>query len=442
MRYDMKAFTEKLGQWATDVKRADICGFLCALAVMMIPLSTTLTDIAFILATLACLVLITNDYRRLLIKQASFWWILALLVIMIGSLLYTQADFSHALKILKKYRELVFCLILPAGLVQSKWRQRSLDFFCGSMIVVWALINWQWLTGITFVGLDQANMTKGSLFHPYLDTNVLMAFFAFICAVRAYQNNRLTGLWAILAVLVSVSVFMSYGRTGYVIWAALMALFICHSQSFRQLAALTVVVLLSVVLAASFSSTFQNNVRRVYQNTIQYDRGEVDSSIGKRLYYAHIGTQMIKDHPLLGTGVGSFEKRYRSLTPKPVIHTDDPHNEYIYIGVMCGLLGMMIVAGMFVSLFIQGRYLDWTGKLVTRGAVTTIAVGSLANSFLLASSEGQFFAFWTAWSLGAVLAIRYDSLNCHDNINASIINDNIAQQSITRFTPSMYKDET
>jgi O-antigen ligase len=107
-------------------------------------------------------------------------------------------------------------------------------------------------------------------------------------------------------------------------------------------------------------------------------------------------------HPVLGTGTGSFQHAYSRLDPKPPLQTDDPHNEYLYIGVMLGGVGVALLIALFYTLYLSGEDLPFEHRLLVQGAAVSIAVGCMANSFILASTEGHFFAFWCAWAIAAL----------------------------------------
>ena len=90
------------------------------------------------------------------------------------------------------------------------------------------------------------------------------------------------------------------------------------------------------------------------------------SSINERLFIWRATTDMIKEKPLFGSGIGSFKINYLYYQAKIFednneylkywMYTLDAHNEYLQIGAELGLVGLLIFLYMmyiFYSLFLQ-----------------------------------------------------------------------------------------
>ena len=104
---------------------------------------------------------------------------------------------------------------------------------------------------------------------------------------------------------------------------------------------------------------------------------------------------LIADHPLLGSGTGSFAKKYEQLVNnrQNMRLTENPHNEYLMIAVQWGLLGMGLFIYLLYRLWRMTKRLTIQQAWMAQGLVITMAVGCLVNSLLLDFTEGHVFAY-------------------------------------------------
>ena len=65
------------------------------------------------------------------------------------------------------------------------------------------------------------------------------------------------------------------------------------------------------------------------------------SSANSRIEFLRLGAEAFLQHPIFGTGTGSFNRVYGALaTAAPILAAPPiPHNEYLLIGVQTGVVG-------------------------------------------------------------------------------------------------------
>jgi len=105
----------------------------------------------------------------------------------------------------------------------------------------------------------------------------------------------------------------------------------------------------------------------------------------------------VRDHPLAGSGTGSFAKAYAEKTRGTgVDQPGNPHNEYLLVAIQTGLIGLALLLYLFWQHWrLAPRLAMPFDTHLARGLLLTIAVGCLFNSLLLDHSEGLLFAWMT-----------------------------------------------
>lgn len=98
--------------------------------------------------------------------------------------------------------------------------------------------------------------------------------------------------------------------------------------------------------------------------------------------------QMIKDHPLLGVGIGNYAmarfpySRYVDPRPASFLLVEHPHNEYLFAAAEMGLIGFLVWLWVLVS---AGRlaWKDLSGARTTSTYVMTVGcAGALAGALV------------------------------------------------------------
>jgi len=226
-------------------------------------------------------------------------------------------------------------------------------------------------------------------------------YFAFPAATRSSGIEASIGrAWrwtcaAIVPLAVYNVLFMVQGRTGYVVLGTLTALFLYERLSRRGLAIACLVLGIAGGAALQFSTMIRGRVEQtVSQLKNQFGADRKHSADPRMEFYVNT-LQLIRRHPVLGTGTGSFRSEYaRLVAGSDDIPTSDPHNEYLHLASQVGIPGAMLFLGLLgVQWQATGR-LGGLNRDVGRGVVLTIALGSLFNSLILSVTGGLIFAYF------------------------------------------------
>jgi len=73
------------------------------------------------------------------------------------------------------------------------------------------------------------------------------------------------------------------------------------------------------------------------------------TSVGARIEYWKVALQIAKEHPLLGTGPGTFQVPYQRLKPPAAEMARLTHNDYLEQASDSGLIGFLSYSALMVS---------------------------------------------------------------------------------------------
>ncbi|NJO16698.1 MAG: O-antigen ligase family protein [Thioploca sp.] len=364
---------------------------LVVLIGLAIPISTALTNVLCPLAIL--LLLAEGQYKQ---KFNTLWQhplaVTALLLFTVMSLgfLYTPVSLVEAGRMLDKYRELLYIPLFILLFSDEKTRRWGLYAFLGAMGITLLLSYLMMLTGWS---IGKGTPQNAFVFKNYITQGLLLALAAYFLAVYAWQQRRWYWLLIILLALYNI-LFLSEGRTGYLIVFGLILLFAYQTYQFRGLIFGSLLLILLSSLIYSYSAVVKKRVDSASANLHSYQQGETDTSVGLRLEFYKNSLILITQQPLWGHGTGSFSYEYQQLAEKQgIVATTNPHNEYLMIGVQWGLIGMGLFIYLLYQLGMLAIHLPLPQSWMVQGLIVTIAVGCLVNSLLLDTTEGHLFAY-------------------------------------------------
>lgn len=341
--------------------------------------------------------LLTGTYRRqwrALLAHPLAGPALALFAWLLVGCLHGPADWSQALDDVRKYRELLYLLLLLPLFLDARWQRWALYAFLAAMYLTLLLSlakAWGWA--------PELGKTAGEfvIFKNRITQNTLMALTAYWTALRLLDGGPRRFWWALPLALMAYDIFFLVGgRTGHLVFLVLLVLLLFQRYRWRGLAA---GILAAALLAGSLylgSGIVRERLQEVEQESSA--QGELTSS-ALRIRYLRNSLDLVLERPLLGFGTGAFSSAYQDwVAPRGAADppTSNPHNEFLRLGVTGGLTGM----GLFIWLLLaQWRCADRLApqqRALAQALVATMAVGCLFNSFLYDHTEGHLWAFLSA----------------------------------------------
>jgi O-antigen ligase len=166
------------------------------------------------------------------------------------------------------------------------------------------------------------------------------------------DNRPLQLLFGFFFITASINIFITAGRTGYVLYLILLVtlfLLVWRKHLFKALATALILCTVAFSLAYNFSDTFhQRTLTTAHSIEKLFTQQEFGTSLGIRAAALVVAADGLKDHWLLGVGTGDdmLELRERAATDYPdwsqfidrLVHI---HNEYARAWLQFGVVGLL-----------------------------------------------------------------------------------------------------
>ncbi len=377
----------------TRFKTASIYCTICCC--FFIPFSSALMGTTAVLAFVMW-VLAGNflDTYRITNRSAPALLALFLFILLAFGIFYSSAPLDEAVSVLKKYRELLYFVMVYALFHDNqKYARLAETAFLVGCLVLLAL---SYAMYFSLIPVEKYGFS--TVYH--ITHSFFMAVLAFWCLQRAFTAKKSKYLWFFILLLVSVNLFyIAPGRTGMLVFVCLVTVtFLQHLSWKKSLLAITAACLL---LTGSFltSDNFASRIKLAIQEINNYQPGaqKSRSSLGMRFDWWDNCIELIEEKPFFGHGTGSFKNKQGNLIKGTKTKaTDNPHNEYLFLGVQVGLLGVSLFFGLLATLLFVSRKIGPPRKHLLQGVVVAMGIGCLMNSFLFDSHQGHFFAIISA----------------------------------------------
>lgn len=217
-----------------------------------------------------------------------------------------------------------------------------------------------------------------------------------LSVARAVGAGSLRGAGGHLAmsVLLAVSLIFTYSRGAWVIGAITvpLAVALCRPRSWRAVtvragvfaAGVTIgVVLLTHAVPTGTTRTVVGRAASIA------DLG--DGSIQGRLHFWRSALKAFADHPLTGTGPGTFEAVHAAYQRDARFYSRDPHNLYVQIAAEMGLAGL--AAGGIVLAGLLALWREAYRRAGGETAASMAGIGAGLVAFLLHSGVDMDWSF-------------------------------------------------
>ena len=374
---------------------------LAILAVTAAPISTAVASVASVL-----LILVWLGSGRAITTLSMSWQhpLGKIIVVFYGWLLigafYADTEWPAKLATLSSWQKLAFTFLL-LGLFQSGlWKKRFLYVFVGVMSLAALISLGYWLADVPFIakrggpGILMSNHSAQS-----------MAFIAaFLGGLMLLKDNPPKSLhlllWLGLVLLIFNVFFISTARSAYIAMPVAVTFALVSIYGRRKLPHIVAACSLGFALVIGASGTIHKRFDQAVTEAGQAstDTSSPETPVGARVVFYKTALELVKEKPVFGFGTSGFKSAYLAHLEQDHpswAETSDPHNQYLFVWVENGLIGLLIFLAYIVIGMRAGLAAPPYG-LAAASFLLAIAVSSLFNSHFKTFVEGNLLAFFLA----------------------------------------------
>lgn len=197
-----------------------------------------------------------------------------------------------------------------------------------------------------------------SPFLHHIHYGVFLAFTVVLLAQKvlyAKEDTRLKIIMLIFTLTASANVFVTGGRTGYVTFFPVLALFFFYYHRKWLIPALLGLGLFTGIMYKN-SHLLQHKVAQTVHEIekISSHTADFNSSLGRRVGFWIYSFDVIKDNFWFGVGTGdSLDEVFARVLPKDegVKSIDHEHNQYISVMLQFGIIGLLVFLNVFYQIY-------------------------------------------------------------------------------------------
>ncbi|MDA3946048.1 MAG: O-antigen ligase family protein [Helicobacteraceae bacterium] len=256
-----------------------------------------------------------------------------------------------------------------------------------------------------------------SPFMMHIDYSVFLAFTAIILLNRLISNRYTKNeklLIFFFFVTLSGNLFMNDGRTGQLalLVGIFATVFIHYKITYKSIIGSTLIIVLIFGLAYSVSDKFQTRVHAAQNDIKKIMDGQLQSSWGARVAMYFIAADIVKEHPIIGVGVGDYKDEAKAAMQKdphglpevesegfPISHF---HNQYVNVLVQGGIIGLVLMLMMFYQ-FAKLSIADPELKELSLLIIVVMLTSFVAEPLWLKQFTNMLFILFSGLFLGASL---------------------------------------
>lgn len=387
-------------------KSLTLCRWSAITAAIVSSISTAATSIACVVMLLTWV--ISGELFRSLkisIDQATGKMLLLFFAWLLIGTLYADTDWANKVDTLLSWKKLAFTFVLLGLFYQEHWKRLFVKSYLIVMIIAALIAVPLWLADIPI----RSERAPGIFMTNYSSQS--MAFIAAtVCCVfllkqpAPHKTKWLLG--AAIILFVFNIFFISTARSGYVALPFAMIFAVSYLYGVKKLPHILGVAGILLAIIVLTSTTLQQRIEKGLTEKAAYQTSEEPTSIGVRMVLAKNTVALIKERPLLGYGTSSFKTTYGAYVAtkyadwrrEPI---SDPHNQYLFVWLENGLIGLLLFLGYIVVVIRQGLHQPLYGAMAASFLIAVCA-SSLFNSHFKTFPEGTLLAFF----VGILLAQR------------------------------------
>ncbi|MGZ4995670.1 MAG: O-antigen ligase family protein [Methylobacter sp.] len=396
-------------------KSLALCRWLAIITAIASPISTAVTSIASV-AMLVTWLISGEIFRSLKIsyqQPAGKMLLLFFAWLLIGAF-YADTSWLEKVNTLSSWKKLAFTFVLLGLFYQTQWKRRFIGSYLAVMITAGLIAVPLWLADLVI----RTGREPGIFMTNYASQS--MAFIAaIVCSIfllkqpLSPKNKYL--LYGVIVLFSFNIFFISPARSGYVAFPFAVMFAASCVYGYKKLLPIIAVTASVMLIAILCSSTLQQRIERGLTEKSAYQTSGELTSIGIRVIFAKNTLMLIKEHPVLGYGTSSFKSTYAPYAAAQYSDwrggpTSDPHNQYLFVWLENGLIGLLLFLAYIYTAIRQGVNNPPYGAIAASFLVAVCA-SSLFNSHFKTFPEGNLLAFFVGILLAQQSAKSQENLD-------------------------------
>ncbi|MDD2725321.1 MAG: O-antigen ligase family protein [Methylovulum sp.] len=374
------------------------CRWLAIIAGIAAPISTAVTSVAcaaMLVAWLAsgeaiCSLKISAGQPAGKMILVFYSWLL------IGAF-YADTSWPDKIDTLLSWKKLAYTFILFGLFYQAHWQRLFVKSYLTIMAIAALVAGLLWLADITI----KPDNGPGIFMTSYVSQS--MAFVAAtICGIFLLKEPLSTKYKGFVGLAIALFVFniffVSEARSGYIAFPFAVVFAAGCAYGYKKLPQIFLMIAGIIFLALLASPTLQQRLEKGMAEKANYQTSEEMTSIGLRVVYAQNSIELIKKNPIWGYGTSSFKSTYSPYVAKKYSDwrgnsATDPHNQYLFVWLENGLLGLILFFAYIVAAIRQGVAHQPYGAIAA-SVLVAVCVSSLFSSHFKTFPEGHLLAFF------------------------------------------------
>ena len=318
---------------------------LMVLLALSISLSISVSNI--ILITLLIIVVLEGDFNNKIKKILSSNWMVSIILLLLLYYIYWIffGNFSDSNWLLKRVSLLWLLPVFYSTNISNKTTEKSVFAFFISMFISSVIAISE---NYGLLNINGENWTN-SAFLKYTEHNVFLAS-SILILIFSYFKLSLSPLFKIILLIFLpvylFSLFTEAGKSGQLVFIVLLTIFIFVElrKNIKYLALVLFLIYLSVFVVYNTSEALQKRFTKEISIFLSKE------SSSRSLLFTH-SLDIIKKKPIIGYGTGSFTDIFRKINKKTEkivrYNHKTPHNNYLYVWIELGILGLIILLSIF-----------------------------------------------------------------------------------------------
>ncbi len=335
-----------------------------------------------------------------LIKNQPFFKAFGLFYFFLVLSLMWSDNLALGLEYLRKY---YFAVLLLPILYTSIDRQRIPQIFSAFL---YAMIFSEILSYLIFFELmpfkykETWSSIDPSPFMHHTPYSIFLIFSIFLMITRLLNEKKTKiqlFIYLFFILTMTANLFLNVGRTGQFALLITLAVFITTYWRFSLLKTFlssTLIALSIFSLAYWLSPNFHNRTNETYQtfNYLITQGKPLNDSTGFRFMMWQTAGTIIKEHPIVGVGIGDERDAYATTLTNElsqykdqIIGFSDFHNTFLQIAVSTGIIGLgLLLRALFILYqnFSPNRELKTLGSVLATLWICFMLIGHFPAAYL------------------------------------------------------------